>query len=241
MLEKKTRRFNCIPKICQNVAFPLNGMDLNNPWNECCTPCRAASSSGTAWVGNACARSLAPWAIVSISGYDKATSPHQNFKDMVYDYSTHSRLWYLNFIAFPSFVCPKFVCIELPISLHNGRHLFADGFVTLRPIAMKYGWDKENASSLQFRKFHLNPSNVNRKLTMMFKLDLENITLAAFRTPVQNGLMQNVNIFCTENERLYAFLCTHQISYKSDRGIMLIFASEKKRPLLLAKGVYIDT
>ena len=32
-------------------------------------------------------------------------------------------------------------------------------------------------------------------------------------------------------------LCTHQKSYKLDAGIMLIFVSEKNRPLLLAKGV----
>ena len=114
-------------------------------------------------------------------------------------------LWYFNFIAIPSFVYPKLACIELLISLHNGRHLFADGFVTVRPIAMKFGWDKENVSFLKFRKFHLNPTNFNRILTMMFKLDLKNITLTAFRTPVQNGLMQKVNIFCTENKHLHTF------------------------------------
>ena len=40
---------------------------------------------------------------------------------------------------------------------------------------------------------------------MMFKLDLKNITRTAFRTPMQNGLRQKVNIFCTENEHLHAF------------------------------------
>ena len=124
---------------------------------------------------------------------------------MIYDCNTHSCLWYLNFIAIPSFVCPKLACIELLISLHNGRHLFADGFVTVRPIAMKLGWDKENVSCLKFRKFHLYPTNLNRKLTMMFKLDLKKITLTAFRTPVQNGLIKKFNIFCTENEHLDAF------------------------------------
>ena len=43
------------------------------------------------------------------------------------------------------------------------------------------------------------------KLTMMFKLDLKKLTLTAFRTLVQNGLKQKVNIFCTENEHLHAF------------------------------------
>ena len=109
---------------------------------------------------------------------------------MIYDCNTHSCLWYFNFIAIPSFVCPKLACIELLISLHYDRHLFADGFVTVRPIAMKLGWDKDNVPCLQFRKFHLKPTNFNRQLTMMFKLDLKEITLTTFRTPVQNGLMQ---------------------------------------------------
>ena len=124
---------------------------------------------------------------------------------MFYDCNTHSHLWYLNFIAILSFVYPKLLCIELLIRLHNDRHLFADGCVSVMPIAMKFGWDKKSVSSLNFRKFHLNPSNFNRKLTMMFKLDLKNMTLTAFRTPVQNGLMQKFDIFCTENGHLHAF------------------------------------
>ena len=148
-------------------------MYLNSPTTECWTTCRAASSSGTAWVGNACARSLVPWPILSISGYDDTTSTHQTFYGMIYDCDTQSRLWYLNFIVILSFVCPKLTCSELLISLHNGRHLCADGSVAVRPIAMKFGWDKESVSSLKFRKFQLNPSNFNGKLTMMFKLDLK--------------------------------------------------------------------
>ena len=124
---------------------------------------------------------------------------------MIYDCNTHSCLWYFNFIAIPSVVCPKLACIELLISLFNDRHLFADGFVTVRPIAMKVGWDKENVSCLKLTKFCFNPTNFNRKLAILFKLDLRKFTLTAFRTPVQNGLMQKVNIFCTENEHLHAF------------------------------------
>ena len=123
---------------------------------------------------------------------------------MIYACDIHSCLWYFTFIAIPSFVYPKFACTELLISLHYDRHLFADGFVTMRLIAMKFGWDKESVSCLKFRKFHFNPTNFNRKLTMMFKLDSKNITLTAFKTPMQNGLMQKVNIFCTENEHLHA-------------------------------------
>ena len=156
---------------------------------------------------------------------------------MIYDCNTHSRLWYLNFIAILSFVCPKLTCVKLLISLHNDRHLFADGFVTVTPIAMTFGWDKESVSSFKFWKFHLNPSNFNRKLMMMFKLDLKNIAFTAFRTLVQNGLMQKVNIFCTENEHFHTFDAPTKKSYKLDKGIMLIFVSEKNRPLLLGKGV----
>ena len=125
---------------------------------------------------------------------------------MIYACDTHSCLWYFTFIAIPSFVYPKLACTDLLISLHDHRHLFADGLVTVRPIATKFRWDKENVSCLQFKKFHFNPTNFNRKLTMMFKLDLKkkNPTLTAFRTHVQNGLIQKVNIFCTENEHLGA-------------------------------------
>ena len=124
---------------------------------------------------------------------------------MIYDCNTQPCLWYFNFIAIPSFVCPKLACIELLISLHNDRHLFAHSFVTVTQITMKFGWDKENVLCLKFRKFHLNATNFNRKLTMMFKLDLKKSTLTAFRTPVQNRLMQKINICCTENEHLHTF------------------------------------
>ena len=62
-----------------NAALPLNGMHLNSLSIECWAPCLAAISSGTAWVDNAYARSLAPWAILSIFGYDDTTDPHQTF------------------------------------------------------------------------------------------------------------------------------------------------------------------
>ena len=197
MLDKKTRRINYKLKIRQNSTLPLNGMHLNSPSTECWTSCRAASGLGTAWVDNACARSLAHWTILSIYGYDDTTSPHQTFQVMIYDCNTHFCLWYLNFIAISSFVCPKLACIELLISLHNDRHLFANGFVTVRPIAMNFLWDKESVWCLKFRKFCLNPTSFNRKLPRMFKLDFKKVMLTAFRTPVQNGLMQKFNIFCT--------------------------------------------
>ena len=76
---KKNIRFNYEPKLCQNAALLLNGMYLNIPTTEFPTLCRAASSSGTAWVGSANTRSLAPWAIISISRIDDTTGPHQTF------------------------------------------------------------------------------------------------------------------------------------------------------------------
>ena len=153
---------------------------------------------------------------------------------MIYDCNTHSCLWYFNFIAIPAFVCPKMACIELLISLHNDRHLFADGFATVRPIAMKFGWDKENASCLKFRKFRLNPTNFNRKLTMMFKLDLKKIMLTAFRTPVQNGLIQKVNIFSTENQHLHAFYASNK--NRTNWGHHVDFCFWKKSAITFGEG-----
>ena len=124
---------------------------------------------------------------------------------MIHECKTHAFLWCINFIAIPSIVCPKLTCISLLISLHNDRHLFADGFVTVGSIAMKFGWGFENVWSLKFRKFHVNPSNISRKLTLMFKLDLKKITLAVFRHPVQNGLMHKVDICWTGNDYQHAF------------------------------------
>ena len=171
MLDKKTRRINYKPKIRQNATLPSNGMHLNSPSTEC-------------WTSPFMAMMTRP----VLTKLFKAWS-------MIVD--THSCLWYFNFIAISSFVCPKLACIELLISLHNDRHLFADGFVTVRPIAMKFGWDKESVSCLKFRKFCLNPTSFNRKSPRVFKLDLKKVMLTAFRTPMQNGLMHKFNIFCT--------------------------------------------
>ena len=74
MLEKKNpHQFDYKPKLCHNAALPSNGIHLNIASTNCWTLCRAASSLGTVWVGNAYAKSFATWAILSISGYDDAT------------------------------------------------------------------------------------------------------------------------------------------------------------------------
>ena len=146
---------------------------------------------------------------------------------MIYDCNTHSRLWYVNFIAILSFVCPKLACIELLISLHNDRHLFADGFATVRPIAIKFRWDKESVSSLKFWKFHLNPSNFNRKLTMMFKLDLKRNDVYHIWNPDAERVNAKIQYILHRKWTFAHILCTHQKSYKLDKGIMLIFVSKK--------------
>ena len=156
---------------------------------------------------------------------------------MIYDSNTHSCLWYHNFITIPSFVCPKLACIELLISLHNNRHLFADGFVTVRPIAMKFGRGNENVTCLKFRKFQLNATNFNRKLTMMFKLDLKKNHAYRIWNPGAERVNAKSQYILHRKWTLACILCTHQKSYKFDEGIMLIFVSERNRPLLLAKGV----
>ena len=173
-------------------------MHLNSPLPECWTSCRAASSSGTAWVDNAHMRGRS--LLGQSSRYLAMTRPVP---------AKPFKAWSMIVILIPVYDI---------LILSQSHHLSApnwhalsywlaytmtdtDGFVTVGPIAMKFGWDNENVSCLKFTKFHLNPTNFNRKLTMMFKLDL----LIAFRTPVQNGLMQKVNIFCRENEHLHAF------------------------------------
>ena len=159
---------------------------------------------------------------------------------MIYDCDTHARPWYLHFIAILSFVCPKLAYIELHISLHNDRHLFADGFVTVRPIAMKFRWDKESVSSLKIWKFHLNPSNFNRKLTMMFKLDLKTMTFTAFRTPVQNGLMQKVNIFAQKMNTCMHFMHPTKI-VQIGYGHRVNFCVWKKSAITFGEGCTAST
>ena len=153
----------------------------------------------------------------------------------MYDCNTHSCLWYLDIIANPSSVCPKLACIELLISLHYDRHLFADVFVTVRPIAMKFGWDKENVSCLKFRKFRLSPTSFNRKLPMMFKLDLKKVTLSAFRTPVQKGLMQKVNIFTHKMISYMHFMHPPKI-VQIGWGHHVIFCVWKKSAITFGEG-----
>ena len=57
----------------------------------------------------------------------------------------------------------------------------------------------------------MNPSNFNRKSTMMFKLVLKKYLLAAYRTLGLNGLIQKVSIFCVENEHFHAFYAPTRI------------------------------
>ena len=44
-------------------------------------------------------------------------------------------------------------CIDLPISVYNGRHFSGNGFVTVRPIAMRFVRDKDNYQDWTFQNF----------------------------------------------------------------------------------------
>ena len=202
---KNKLRFNYKAKRCRNAALPLNGMHLNIPstefgrfvWPQAdqTRPGRAVFMRGRSPFGQS------SW-YLAIMTRPVLTNLS---KDMIHECTTHPFLWYLNFIAIPSFVRPKLTCIRSLISLNNDRHLFAGSFVTVGPIAMKFGWGFENVRSLRFRKFHLHPSNFTRKWKLMFKLDFKKITLTAFRHPVQNGSMHKVKIFWTGNDHQLAF------------------------------------
>ena len=65
------------------------------------------------------ARSLAPWAICSISGNGDTSSPHRTLQDMIYDCSIHPNLWCFNFITVLSLEYPMFTGMGLLISVHN--------------------------------------------------------------------------------------------------------------------------
>ena len=73
---------------------------------------------------------------------------------------------------------------------------------------------------------------------MMFKLDLKQKqkqnktkTLNALRPSEQSGLMQKRQFILRRKTPLACILRTHQKSYKLGEGIVLIFVSEKNRPL----------
>ena len=70
---------------------------------------------------------------------------------------------------------------------------------------MKFVYDKENLSCLKFRKCHLNPTNLSKNLRWCSNLIWKTLRLLHLELPVQKGLMQKLNILCTENEHLHAF------------------------------------
>ena len=96
----------------------------------------------------------------------------------------------------------------------------------LSPIAMKFRRDWENLSNLKIRKFHLNPSNFTRELMMMFKLDLNKLRLP-HSDPGAKRVNAKSQYILRRKWPLACISCTHQKSYKLDRGITLIFVSEK--------------
>ena len=74
---------------------------------------------------------------------------------------------------------------------------------------------------------------------MVFKLDLKKIMLTAFRTPVQNGFMQKVNIFCTENQHLNAFYAPNKNRTNWMRASCL-FLFLNKSAITFGEGCTID-
>ena len=72
---------------------------------------------------------------------------------------------------------------------------------------------------------------------MMFKLDLKTNDACRIQNPDAERVNAKSQYILHRKWTLACILCTHQKSYKLDKGIMLIFVSEKNRPLLMAKGV----
>ena len=161
MIDKKTRGINYKLKIRQNEALPLNGMHSNSPSIECWTP-----------VGPQAAQARPEWTML-MRGRSLLGQSSRYLAMMTRPVLTKLfKAWSMIVILIPvydilislqsSSVCPRLACIELLISLHNDRHLSADGFVTVRQIAMKFKWDKENVSCLKLvwkklRLPHLEP------------------------------------------------------------------------------------
>ena len=89
---------------------------------------------------------------------------------MIFDCSTHSRLRYPNVLTIWSFM---FTCIKLLFGVHNNRHLFLCGFVTLWSNRYEFSWDQKHVSIIRSGKFHLNPLNLfqlNRPFCSTFNI-----------------------------------------------------------------------
>ena len=129
---------------------------------------------------------------------------------MIYDYSTHSSQWYLNFIAIPPFVSPKFTCIELLISLHIDQHAFADGFVAIRPKEIN---DDVQTWLKRLRSSHLEPRCITGQCKTSIYFAWEITTYMYFMHPQNRASWTRASCCC-------------------------FFASEKNRLLLLSKGVF---
>ena len=120
--------------------------------------------------------------------------------------------------------------------LHNDRHLFADGIVTVRLIAMKFECDKEKVSCLKFKKFHLNPTNFNRKLTIIIQTWFEKHYACRIQNPGAERVNTKTQYILHRKWTLAWILCTHQKSYNLAEGITLIFVSEKKSAITFGEG-----
>ena len=187
-----------------------------------------------AWVGIAYARSLAPCAILLISVYGDTAGIHWTFQGKIIaripvygiSISSHSRhlfasnLHVLNYWL--AYTMLTLICWWFCNS-YATRHEF---WVRLRKRVKFEVWK----ILLDSIKFHL------LKLTVMFEIDYWKFTLTACRHPVQNGLMQTVNIVSTGNEHLHAPAI---IRSNRMRASWRFCVWKQNRPLFLSTGVWV--
>ena len=95
-------------------------------------------------------------------------------------------------------------------------------------------------SPWNLRKFHLNPSNFTRKLTMMFNLIWKIIRSPHLNPQCGTGWYKKPINFAQEMTNCIHFMHPPKIIqiWWGRQFIMIIFVSGKNRPLLLAKGVH---
>ena len=204
MVDKKTRRINYKPEIRQNAALPLNGMHLNIPSTECWTP-----------VGPQAAQARPEWTML-MQGRSLLGQSSRYLAMMTRPVLTKRfKAWSKIVILIPVY--------GILISLQS-RHLSAPNWHALNywlaytitdtyllMVLLEWGLSPWNLGEIK-KTYHVWSlenfvwiPQVSTELPIIFKLDLKKVTLTAFRTPVQDGLVQKVNIFCTQNEQLHAF------------------------------------
>ena len=147
MLEnkKKTRRINYKPNICQNAAFPLNGIAFEQSINWMLYAMSGRKQlrhgqRGRSLLGQS-SRCLAIMTRPVLTKPFKAWSMSV-ILILVYDILISSQPYH-------SFV-PNWHALNYWLAYTLTDTYFSDGFVTVRPFATKFGWDKGNVPSMKF-------------------------------------------------------------------------------------------